>query len=67
MSRDGSDGDFGRPGGVTPSSVVTSGKSNRRSVEFRDAGPASLRIVGYFGEGGEAVLDSVKVAVEVEP
>lgn len=41
--------------------------SHSRTVQFGAAGPASLRVVGYFGQFSEAVLDSVDVAIEVEP
>ncbi|HKT59861.1 MAG TPA: hypothetical protein VJQ46_07400 [Gemmatimonadales bacterium] len=41
--------------------------SHARTVTFGEAGPASLRIVGYFGQDGDAVLDSVDMGVEVEP
>lgn len=37
------------------------------TVQFGTAGPATLRVVGYFGEFDQAVLDSVDLAVDVEP
>jgi hypothetical protein len=38
-----------------------------RTVQFGEPGPATLRLVGFFGQGGAAVLDSVDVGFEVEP
>ncbi|HET8835073.1 MAG TPA: hypothetical protein VFN08_10100 [Gemmatimonadales bacterium] len=37
------------------------------TVAFGTAGPATLRVVGYFGQGDQAVLDSVDLAVDVGP
>jgi hypothetical protein len=38
-----------------------------RAIQFGAPGPATLRIVGYFGQGSEALVDSVDVGIEVEP
>jgi hypothetical protein len=36
------------------------------AVRLAVPGPASLRIVGSFGQGAEAVLDSVEVGIQVD-
>ena len=34
---------------------------------FAQPGPAKLRVIGYFGQGADAVLDSVEIGIEVDP
>jgi hypothetical protein len=41
--------------------------SHSHGVQFAGPGPAKLRVIGYFGQGTEAVLDSVEVGIEVDP
>ncbi len=41
--------------------------SHSHAVQFEAPGQTTLRVIGYFGEGDEAALDSVEVGIAVDP
>ena len=43
------------------------GFSHAQQLRVDVAGPAILRVVGYFGQGDERALDSVDVSIDVRP
>lgn len=43
------------------------GYDHTTRLRFQEPGPATLRIIGYFGVPATAVLDSAEITIQVEP